>query len=127
MFRVFLTLASFFGFTGVILGSYASHGLKSVLSEAQILTFKLGVQYQLYHAIALLGIAALCYLFSSRLIQATGWLFTIGILFFSGTLYSITYFGLPNVGTAPIGGVAFILGWFLLCIAAWKVPAKQSI
>lgn len=124
MFRILLTLSGFFGFTGVILGSYASHGLTKTLTPEQILTFKLGVQYQMYHAIALLGIAILAHLFASRLIQVAGWLFVIGILFFSGTLYSITYFGLPNMGTAPVGGVAFIIGWFLLCIAAWKVSAK---
>lgn len=124
MFRVFLALAGFFGSTGVILGSYSAHGLTKVLSPEKIVIFKMGVQYQMYHAIALLGIAILTKLYSSKLVNATGWLFTIGILFFAGTMYSITYLGLPNIGTAPIGGVAFIVGWFLLCIAAWQAPAK---
>lgn len=125
MVRIFLALSGLFGCTSVILGSYASHGLKSILSAEQILTFKLGVQYQMYHAIALLAVAILCHLFTSRLIKTAGWLFVIGILFFCGTLYSITYFGLPNYKTAPIGGFAFIFGWLLLLIAAWKLPTKQ--
>lgn len=124
MFRVFLTLAGFFGGTGVILGSFSAHGLTKVLSPEKIVIFKMGVQYQMYHAIALLGIAILTKLFSSKLIDAAGWLFTLGIIFFAGTMYSITYLGLPNVGTAPVGGVAFIVGWLLLCIAAWQTPAK---
>lgn len=125
--RIFLAFSGFFGFTSVILGSYASHGLKSILSPEQILTFKLGIQYQMYHAIALLAIAILCHLFTSRLIRAAGWLFIIGIIFFCGTLYSITYFGLPNYRTAPVGGVSFIIGWFFLFLAAWGLPNKRSI
>jgi len=124
MFRIFLALAGFFGCTGVILGSYSAHGLTKVLSPTQVTIFKLGVQYQMYHALALLAVAILARLYSSKLINAAGWLFTLGIVFFAGTMYAITYLGLPNVGTAPVGGVAFIVGWFLLCLAAWKAPAK---
>lgn len=124
MFRIFLALAGFFGCSGVILGSYSAHGLTKVLSPDQIAIFKLGVQYQMYHAIALIGVAILTKLFTSKLLTTAGWLFTIGILFFAGTMYSITYFTLPNIGTAPIGGIAFIVGWFLICLAAWKLPAK---
>lgn len=125
MTRIFLALSGLFGSSAVALGAYASHGLTSILSEAQITTFKLGVQYQMYHAIALLAVAILCYLFSSRLIRVAGWFFVIGILFFCGTLYSITYFGMANYRTAPIGGVLLILGWFLLFISAWTVPSKR--
>lgn len=124
MFRTFLALAGFFGCSGIILGSYSAHGLTKVLSADQVTIFKLGVQYQMYHAIALIGIAILTKLYASKLINMVGWLFVIGILFFAGTMYSITYLALPNIGTAPIGGMAFIIGWFLLCLIAWKTPTQ---
>ena len=126
MIRIFLALGGFFGFTGVILGTIGSHVLKHTsLTPDQIATFKLGVQYQIYHAITLVAVAILCYLFTSKLIKIAGGLFTLGIIFFSGTLYAITWGGLPNVGTAPVGGVAFIVGWFLLFIAAFTIPNNK--
>lgn len=130
MVRIFLALGSFFGFTGIILGTISSHVLqKTTLTPEQITTFKLGVQYQMYHAIALVVVAVLCYLFTnkltSNLIKITGVLFTFGIIFFSGTLYAITWGGLPNIGTAPIGGFALIIGWFLLLIAAFTISNNK--
>lgn len=127
MIRIFLALGGFFGFTGVILGTIGSHVLKHTsLTPDQITTFKLGVQYQMYHSIALVAVALLCYLFTSKLIKIAGGLFTIGIIFFSGTLYAITWGGLPNIWyTAPTGGVAFIVGWFLLFVAAFTLPSNK--
>lgn len=126
MIRIFLALGGFFGFTGIILGTISSHVLKhTALTPDQIAIFKLGVQYQMYHAVALIAIAILCYLFTSKLFQIAGGLFTLGIIFFSGTMYAITWGGLPNVGTAPIGGFAFIIGWLLLVIAAFTIPNSK--
>lgn len=118
--RLFLAIAGFYGSTGIMLGSLASHALNHRLSVQQIEIFKLGVQYQMYHALALLGIAAWLNYQHKRALIIAGWLFIFGILFFSGTMYSITYLQLPNIGTAPIGGFAFIFGWLLLIVAAIK-------
>jgi len=118
--RFFLLLAGFFGATGVILGSLSSHALTHILSNNQLDIFKLGVQYQMYHALALLAVGIWLNYQKSRFLIIASWLFILGIIFFSGTMYSITYLGLPNIGTAPIGGFAFIFGWLLLMIAALK-------
>lgn len=118
--RLFLAFAGFYGATAIILGSLASHALNDRLSTSQIDIFKLGVQYQMYHALALLGIAIWLNYQRSRYLIIAGSLFILGTLFFSGTMYSITYLQLPNMGTAPIGGFAFIFGWLLLIVAAIK-------
>ncbi|QIQ22017.1 DUF423 domain-containing protein [Zophobihabitans entericus] len=118
--RIFLILAGLFGASGVILGALSSHAFKTILTPEQIDIFKLGVQYQLYHALALFGVAIFSYYKKNLLLNIAGWLFTLGIIFFSGTMYSITYFGLPNIGTAPVGGFAFMFGWFMLIIIAFK-------
>lgn len=118
--RLFLIFAGFFGATAIILGSLASHALNNILSPHDIEIFKLGVQYQMYHVLALFGIAIWLNFQKNRYMLIAGWLFVIGILFFSGTMYSITYLQLPNIGTAPIGGFAFIFGWLSLIIAAFK-------
>lgn len=118
--RLFLLFSGFFGATGIILGSLASHALTSILTDKQLEIFRLGVQYQMFHAVALLGIGAWVSIQKNRFITVAGWLFIIGIILFSGTMYGITYLGLPNAGTAPIGGFAFILGWLSLIVAAFN-------
>jgi len=118
--RIFLLLAGFFGATAIILGSLSSHALNHILSSNQLDIFKLGVQYQMYHALVLLAVGIWLNHKKSRFLVIAGWLFVVGIIFFSGTMYCITYLNLPNIGTAPIGGFAFIFGWLVLMVAGYR-------
>jgi uncharacterized membrane protein YgdD (TMEM256/DUF423 family) len=122
MIRAYIVLAALFGFTGVALGAFASHGLRSQLSPAYLAVFQTGVQYQLIHALALFGVAQLALLHPSRLLTAVGALFTAGILLFSGSLYLLTLSGIGKLGMiTPIGGTAFLAGWLCLAIAGWRI------
>ncbi|WP_392552958.1 DUF423 domain-containing protein [Orbus wheelerorum] len=118
--RIFLALAGFFGATAIIFGSLSSHALSHILTTHELDIFKLGVQYQMYHTLALLGVGIWLNHHKNRFLVIAGWLFTLGIVFFSGSMYGMTYLGLSNIGTAPIGGLAFIVGWLLLIVAALK-------
>lgn len=124
--RIFLILAGFFGATGLILGSLASHALSHILTNSQLDIFKLGVQYQMYHVLALFAVAIWLNYQYNRFIVIAGCFFVIGIIFFSGTMYAITVLNFPNVGTAPVGGFAFILGWLMLIIAGLKKQINQN-
>src|ERR1700756_1166666 len=108
MLRGFLMLAAFFGFTGVALGAFAAHGLKNRLSAEYLAIFHTGVTYQLVHTLALFGVALLAVHIPGRLVTWAGVSFAVGILLFSGT---------------PFGGLAFLLGWFFLGLAAWRLQA----
>ncbi|MBO3277966.1 DUF423 domain-containing protein [Pseudomonas schmalbachii] len=122
MLRTFLMLAAFFGFTGVALGAFAAHGLKARLSAEYLTVFQTGVHYQQIHALALIGVALLSAHIGGRLVEVAGWLFTAGILLFSGSLYLLTVTGTPMLGMiTPIGGVAFLGGWLLLFLVAFKL------
>ena len=77
MLRVFLMLAAFFGFTGVALGAFAAHGLKSRLSEQYLAVFHTGVTYQLVHTLALLGVALLATQLQSRVVTWAGFCFAL--------------------------------------------------
>lgn len=124
MLRTFLLFAAFFGFTGVGLGAFAAHGLKSRLSADYLAVFQTGVHYQMLHALALLGVALLSTQLGGRLVAASGWLFVAGILVFSGSLYLLTLTATPLLGAiTPIGGVCFLGGWLCLGLAAWKLAA----
>ncbi len=122
MWRAFLLAAAFFGFTGVALGAFAAHGLKSHLTTHYLAVFQTGVQYQQIHALALLAVALLARQAGTRLMATAGALFSLGILLFSGSLYLITLAGL-NLGlVTPLGGVLFLGGWLCLGLAAWQRP-----
>ncbi|VVQ36514.1 hypothetical protein PS943_04812 [Pseudomonas fluorescens] len=122
MLRGFLMLAAFFGFTGVALGAFAAHGLKSRLTSEYLAIFHTGVTYQLVHTLALLGIALLATQIPGRLITWAGASFVVGILLFSGSLYLLTMTGVSKLGIiTPFGGLAFLVGWFCLGLAAWRL------
>lgn len=121
MLRVFLLLAALAGFTGVALGAFAAHGLKGQLSAQYLAVFQTGVHYQLVHALALFGVALLGERLPGRLLTATGSLFAIGILLFSGSLYALTLSGLGKLGMiTPLGGLCFLAGWLCLGLAALR-------
>ncbi|MBD9612006.1 DUF423 domain-containing protein [Pseudomonas sp. PDM02] len=122
MLRGFLMLAAFFGFTGVALGAFAAHGLKSRLTPEYLTIFHTGVTYQLVHTLALLGVALLATQIPGRLITWAGASFAIGILLFSGSLYLLTLTGISKLGIiTPFGGLAFLIGWLCLGLAAWRL------
>jgi len=123
MLRGFLMLAAFFGFTGVALGAFAAHGLKNRLTPEYLAIFHTGVTYQLVHTLALLGIALLATQIPGRLVTWAGASFVVGILLFSGSLYLLTLTGVSKLGiVTPFGGLAFLVGWLCLGLAAWRLP-----
>ena len=127
MLRVLLLLAALFGFTGVGLGAFAAHGLKGQLSAEYLAVFQTGVHYQMLHALALLGLAALWQRLGGRLLTAAGVCFCVGILLFSGSLYALTLTGISALGMiTPMGGLMFLAGWLCLGLAAWRLPAHTG-
>ena len=114
----------------VLLGAFGAHALKGRLDAPLLQVFETGVRYQMYHAIALilLGVSASAYGWWGQL---AFWLFTFGILLFSGSLYLISL--RPLMGTenwkflgpmTPVGGFCFLLGWAAFLVSFLK---KQSI
>lgn len=122
MFKLFLLLGSCNAFLAVILGAFGAHGLKDKISPEMILVYQTGVQYQMFHALALILIALLCkHIKPSSILTWAGWLIFAGIVFFSGSLYVLSMSGLKALGMiTPFGGVAFLMGWAMLAVAVWK-------
>lgn len=122
MMRLFIILAGAFGFLAVALGAFGAHGLQKIVTPEQLAVWHTGVQYQMYHSLALLAVALLALSYINPVIAGwAGWSFVIGILLFSGSLYAIVLLGIRNLGLiTPIGGVFFLIGWILLAVAAIK-------
>lgn len=119
MARTFMLIGSLAGALGVGLGAFGAHGLRGRLSPEMLAVFETGVRYEMYHALALLLVAALMSRMDGWLIHAAGWSFTIGIVLFSGSLYLLALTDVRILGAiTPLGGVAFILGWAFLAFAA---------
>ena len=110
-------------FLAVGLGAFAAHGLKARLAPEMLAVFQTGVQYQMYHALALLGVVALLKFVGHNIwLQTGGVLFIIGTLLFSGSLYGLALGGPRLLGPiTPLGGVCFLLGWLSLLVAAIKL------
>jgi uncharacterized membrane protein YgdD (TMEM256/DUF423 family) len=104
----------------VVFGAFGAHALSDRLEPAAIEVFKTGVQYQMYHALALILTGILLKSKPSKNIANAALSFILGIFLFSGSLYIMTLGKLTNVEfgwigpITPIGGLAFIIGWVLL-------------
>jgi uncharacterized membrane protein YgdD (TMEM256/DUF423 family) len=119
--RLFFIAGSISAFLAVALGAFAAHGLRNKLTPEMLTIFETGVRYQMYHALALLGVAWASTRWPGGSITAAGWLFILGTIIFSGSLYLLSFTGVRWLGAiTPIGGAAFLLGWLLLAWGAWR-------
>jgi uncharacterized membrane protein YgdD (TMEM256/DUF423 family) len=123
-----LIIASILGATGVILGAFGAHALKSIISEAQLLSYQTGILYHLLHSIVLLIIAILYQLTKNKSFLTAGYLMFAGILLFSFSIYLLAlkdFLALPMLKflgpVTPIGGTLIIISWVLIFINAFRL------
>ena len=127
MHKLFLILGTLLAGLGVILGAFGAHGLKQILPPESVASYQTGVQYQMYHAFALLAVGILYSRMPGSLLNWAGIMFVAGIVLFSGSLYllaslkAMNKVGVSGIGIiTPVGGVLFIAGWILLLISIIK-------
>ncbi|MDM1396331.1 DUF423 domain-containing protein [Myroides odoratimimus] len=123
--RKVIFIAAIIGAIGIVLGAFGAHGLKKVVTEAQVATFEIGVRYQMYHALFLLFIG-ICGIFSDKAKKIVMYLVLFGILFFCGSIYLLTFKDMITIDLrvigpiTPVGGVLFIVAWLYAGIQAYK-------
>lgn len=106
----------------VAMGAFGAHILESRLSDDDLSTYETAVTYQMYHALALLLLASLSKSIDDKDIKLIGWSFLIGIILFSGSLYILLLTNQSILGAiTPLGGVAFLTGWFFLARLAYNL------
>jgi uncharacterized membrane protein YgdD (TMEM256/DUF423 family) len=125
MHRSFLTIGALFGALAVALGAFGAHGLKAIAPPETVTTFQTGVQYQMYHSLALLAAAIIYGKLPNKWIRWAGNCFIAGIILFSGSLYALTGLmatettGLKGIGIiTPFGGLFFIAGWLFFLVGS---------
>ncbi|MDT0675143.1 DUF423 domain-containing protein [Autumnicola musiva] len=127
--KKFLIAGAIFGLLGVIIGAFAAHGLKPLISQESFQSFETGVKYQMYHALFLLILGGWNFL-SQKLKDATFYLLVFGITFFSGSIYLLATNNLTNIDfrsialVTPLGGSLLIIGWLLVLISILKLKKK---
>lgn len=120
--RLFLLFGAGYGFLGVAGGAFATHSLRARLAPDLLAVFHTGVEYQFYHAFALLAVGLLLRVKPAPLLPLAGWCFAAGVLLFSGSLYALALTGTRWLGAVtPFGGLLFLLGWALLF---WALRAR---
>ncbi|MEK3916891.1 DUF423 domain-containing protein [Paenibacillus sp. FSL H7-0331] len=117
--QTLLLLGSLNMLISVILGAFGAHALKKKISAEMSAVYQTGVQYQIAHGLALLGMGIISNdIVKSQLVHTAGWFLFAGIILFSGSLYVLSITGIKKLGAiTPIGGLAFIVGWLLLIVA----------
>lgn len=118
MSKWFAVIAALNGFLAVGLGAFGAHGLKGKIPNHLFEAYQTAVQYHFYHVFALLFVAVLGFInLNGRFVTASGWLFIIGTLFFSGSLYFLALGGPKILGPiTPLGGLCFLIGWLCLIL-----------
>lgn len=119
----FLAFSAFSGFFCIALGAFAAHGLQNVLESKELVWIQTGIQYQVFHTLALLALG----LFQianqvqnppacrAKAFNIIGGSWILGILLFSGSLYSLAFTGVKGLAwSTPIGGIFFMIGWAAL-------------
>jgi uncharacterized membrane protein YgdD (TMEM256/DUF423 family) len=113
--RFLLVTGALLAALGVALGAFGAHGLKAVLSPEALGWWQTAVQYQMWHAIALVALSVV------RPGRTAPFLLGSGILIFSGTLYAMALTGARWLGAiTPVGGSLLILGWLVLAYRGWR-------
>ena len=127
MHKGFLIIGITLAGIAVALGAFGAHGLKKLVSMETVAVYQTGVQYQMYHAMALIVMGLLAERIASNFSSYAGFLFISGIILFSGSLYLISSLKAMNRSVpvainllTPLGGLFFILGWIMFLVAVVK-------
>ena len=117
-----LMVVAILGGLAVAAGAFGAHALEGKLSDQYLEVYKTAVQYQMIHTLALLGVAILGAIHpDAAWLRPSAWLFLVGTLLFSGSLYALVFSGIRPLGIiTPFGGLAFILGWAALAMAGLR-------
>jgi uncharacterized membrane protein YgdD (TMEM256/DUF423 family) len=127
--RLWILFGSISGGLSVITGAFGAHGLRDQLTPRQMEIWQTACHYQLAHALGLVLLGVFAGLLakeglSPTSLSVTGWAFTVGTIIFSGSLYALAMTDIKILGAiTPIGGLAFIIGWFSLAYTAFKMSS----
>lgn len=123
-----LIITCFLGLIAIVLGAFGAHALKDVLSSSQLSSFETGVRYQMYHTIVLLFVNIFDE-FTTAQRNKISFIFFLGILLFSGSIYLIQLTSITAKSIwfiTPLGGLILMIGWFTMIVIFLKKSRKNK-
>ena len=124
--NLWLIIGAFNAAFAVLAGAYGAHIIRFMSDPLLLITFQKAVRYQMYHAFALVMVALLANNIQHKMLNISGWLFLLGIILFSGSLYLIVFTGMQWIEfLTPIGGFAFTFGWLGLMYVGFKYKKSE--
>jgi uncharacterized membrane protein YgdD (TMEM256/DUF423 family) len=116
--RTFFSLGALSAMISVGAGAFGAHALRSRLGPDSLAVFETAARYQMFHALGLFAAAWAATRWPGDWPNRSGWLFVVGTVLFSGSLYALALSGIRWLGAiTPLGGVAFLLGWLSLALS----------
>lgn len=115
-----------FGALAVLFGAFGAHALRNTIAADSMSTWRTAVDYQFWHALALVAVAALPpSVWVGRAARVAACAFVAGIVLFSGSLFALVL-GAPRMTGAitPIGGVVLVGAWLALAVALARIPTR---
>lgn len=120
--KILVLIGTLYGFLSVALGAFGAHLLEGKLSENSLSIWEKAVNYQMYHALIIITTGLALIKYDSSALVFAGWAFVLGVLLFSGSLYTYSTTGVRMLAMiTPFGGVFFLIGWILFGYAMMKV------
>ena len=117
--RLFFGIGAVSALISVAAGAFGAHALRPRLTPELLAVFETAARYQMYHALGLLAVASAITRWPGALAVRAGWLFVVGTVLFSGSLYALALTGVSWLGAiTPLGGVALLAGWICLALSA---------
>lgn len=131
MTKQILTTVGISGALCVILGAFGSHLLNGNISDAKLSNWDIAVMYQMTHTLALLAITFMNRYIKRSHTEVIYYLFVIGVILFSGTIYINSISGLTGVNfgifryITPLGGLLLVAGWFYIILTGITYEHKK--
>jgi len=124
--KILAGMTTALGFFAVAFGAFGSHALKVNVSPEMLSVWQTAVQYQMFHVLALLSVILLGARNEGDIWNIVGWLFVLGCIIFSGSLYLLVISEIKAFGAiTPIGGGFFLVGWVVFFFALIKTINKS--
>ena len=119
--KLWLIIGAILAGLAVLIGAFGVHGLKAKVSHEDLEIFNTGVNYHMFHALAILLMGAISFHLPHDIISVPAYFMFTGVVIFSGSLYLLVITNLRWLGAiTPIGGLCFIIGWFLFAYKVYK-------
>ncbi|MEO0894923.1 MAG: DUF423 domain-containing protein [Bacteroidota bacterium] len=118
--KLSIATAALLGALAVISGALGAHALEKVLTPEQLDSYETAVRFQMYHALAILALGALSYGPKIKGLATVYWLWVVGTVLFSGSIYLLVLSPIKVGIVTPIGGVVLIAGWIALFVWALR-------